>query len=264
MDRPDWVSDTVDPDQPSAARMYDYYLGGSHNFASDREMARKALALFPDGQLAAQANRAFLHRGVRYLLDQGIRQFLDLGSGIPTAGNVHEVAPDATVVYVDLDPVAVAHSEAILADVDRAGIVHADIRRTQDVLDAPVTQRMLDFSQPIGLLTVAVLHFIGSDDEAADIVSTFRDALPTGSGLVLAHATMDGREEEMKRIEEIYKGSANPATTRSYAQVERFLAGWDLVEPGLTWAVQWKPDWPDEADRDPSWCGNYGAVGWKR
>ncbi|SHN41870.1 S-adenosyl methyltransferase [Cryptosporangium aurantiacum] len=244
--------------------MYDYYLGGSHNFASDREMARRALALFPDGQLAAQANRAFLHRGVRYLRDQGIRQFLDLGSGIPTMGNVHEIADDATVVYVDLDPVAVAHSEAILADVDRAGIVHADIRRPQDVLESPVTRQLLDFTQPVGLLMVAVLHFIGSDDEAAGIVGTFRDALPTGSGLVLAHATLDSRPDEMKRIEEVYKASANPATTRSYGQIERFLNGWDVIDPGLIWAVQWKPDWPDAGDRDPSWCGNYGAVGWKR
>lgn len=264
VDRPDWTSDSVDPDQPSAARMYDYYLGGSHNFASDRELAQRALALFPDGQAIAQANRAFLHRGVRYLVDQGIRQFLDLGSGIPTAGNVHEIAADARVVYVDLDPVAVAHSEAILAEVDRAGIVQTDIRRPADVLDAPVTRELLDFSEPIGLLMVAVLHFIGTDEEAAGIVATFRDAVPTGSGLVLAHGSLDDRPEEAKRLEEIYRESANPATVRSRAQIERFLDGWDLVDPGLSWVVQWRPDWPDEADTDPSWCRNYGAVGWKR
>ena len=264
MDRPDWVSDTVDPGQPSAARMYDYYLGGSHNFASDREMASQVLDLFPDGRLLAQANRAFLHRSVRYLLDQGIDQFLDLGSGIPTAGNVHEIATEANVVYVDLDPVAVAHSEAILAGVERAGIVHGDIRRPDEILDSPVTRRLLDFSRPVGLLMVAVLHFLGSDDEAAGVVSRFRDALPVGSGLVLAHGTLDSRPDEVKRLEEIYRESANPMTARSHSQIERFLDGWDLVEPGLTWAVQWRPDWPDDVPSDPSWCGNYGAVGWKR
>jgi hypothetical protein len=264
VDRPDWLSDTVDPDQPSAARMYDYYLGGSHNFASDRELASRVLQLFPDGQLMAQANRAFLHRGVRYLLDHGIRQFLDLGSGIPTAGNVHEIAPDATVVYVDIDPVAVAHSEAILAGVDRAGIVHADVRRPKEVLESPVTRRLLDFDQPIGLLAVAVLHFISSDEEAADVVSAFRDASPAGSGLVLAHGTLDSRPDEVARLEEIYQNSANPVTARSRDRIEPFLAGWEPVEPGLTWVVEWRPDWPDDVHGDPSWCGNYGAVGWKR
>ncbi|TQS45437.1 SAM-dependent methyltransferase [Cryptosporangium phraense] len=264
MESPDWTSDTVDPDQPSAARMYDYYLGGSHNFASDRELARQVLELFPDGPLLAQANRGFLHRGVRYLQSRGIRQFLDLGSGIPTAGNVHEVAPDATVVYVDIDPVAVAHSEAILADVDRAGIVHADIRRPADVLTDPVTRELLDFSQPIGLLMVAVLHFVDTDAEAARITAAFRDAIPAGSGLVLAHGTMEGRPEEVKRIEELYQRSANPTTTRSRSQIAGLLDGWELVEPGLTWVVRWRPDWPDDVAYDPSWCGNYGAVGWKR
>lgn len=264
MDRPDWASDTVDPDQPSAARMYDYYLGGSHNFASDRELAQKVLAVIPDGAQLAQANRSFLHRGVRYLQSQGIRQFLDLGSGIPTAGNVHEIAAEANVVYVDLDPVAVAHSEAILAGVGRAGIVHADIRRPDDVLGSPVTRRLLDFSQPIGLLMVAVLHFVSSDDDAARVAATFRDAVPTGSGLVLGHGTLDSRPDEMKRLAELYRTSANPSTVRSRAQIERFLNGWDLVEPGLTWVVEWRPDWPDEVPGDPSACGNYGAAGWKR
>ncbi|MFI5953628.1 SAM-dependent methyltransferase [Cryptosporangium sp. NPDC051539] len=263
MESPDWTSDTVDPDQPSAARMYDYYLGGSHNFASDRELARRVLEVFPDGQLIAQANRAFLHRGVRYLHSKGIRQFLDLGSGIPTAGNVHEIVPDATVVYVDLDPVAVAHSEAILADVDRAGIVEADIRRAANTLEHPVTRALLDFSQPIGLLMVAVLHFVQSDEEARAVATSFRDALPAGSALVLGHGSLDDQPEKAKRLMEIYRESANPSRPRSRDAIEGLLDGWSLAEPGLAWVVSWRPDWPDEADADPSWCGNYGAVGWK-
>lgn len=264
----DWVSDILNPDQPSAARMYDYYLGGSHNFAADREMASKVLAIFPDGPLMAQANRSFLHRGVRYLLDQGIRQFLDLGSGIPTAGNVHEItqahAPESRVVYVDVDPVAVAHSEAILAGNDLASIVQADIRDPNDVLGSPTVRELLDLNQPIGLLAVAVLHFVPTADDPAGLIGTFRDALPAGSALVLAHGTLDKRPEEMERVAEIYQNTANPVTPRTRADIATFLAGWDLVEPGLTWVVEWRPDWPDEVGTDSSWCGIYGAVGWKR
>jgi hypothetical protein len=258
------TAEKIDLSKPSAARMYDYYLGGSHNFAADRDAASKVLALFPDGPLIAQANRAFLHRSVQYFLDQGIRQFLDLGSGIPTAGNVHEVAPDATVVYVDMDPIAVAHSQALLAGNDRADIVEADIRHPAHVLDSPITRRMLDFDQPIGLLMVAVLHFIADAEDPATLVAEFRDALPAGSGLALAQMTFDERPEEMARLTGIYQNSSNPTTFRSRAQIQTFLRGWDVVEPGLTWVVNWRPEWPDDVDGNPAWCANYGAVGRKR
>jgi hypothetical protein len=261
---PDWAAEHIDTNQPSAARMYDYYLGGSHNFASDREAAAKVLELLPDAPLMAQANRAFLHRSVRFLVDQGVRQFIDLGSGIPTAGNVHEVAPDATVVYVDMDPVAVAYSESILSGHDRAGIVHADIRHPEQVLQAPVTRELLDFDQPIGLLMVAVLHFVAESDDPAGLVSTFGDALPAGSAVALAHVTLDERPDEMARLTAIYQNSANPTTFRTKKQIDGLLTGWDLVEPGLTWVVEWRPDWPDDADGNSAWCGNYGAVGWKQ
>ncbi|GAA0233021.1 SAM-dependent methyltransferase [Cryptosporangium japonicum] len=264
MNDPDWAAQHIDPNQPSAARMYDYYLGGSHNFASDRQAAAKVLELLPDAPLMAQANRAFLHRSVRFLVDAGVRQFIDLGSGIPTAGNVHEVAPESTVVYVDMDPVAVAYSESILSDVDRAGIVHADVRRPEKVLESPVTRELLDFDQPIGLLTVAVLHFVAAADDPAGILATFRDVLPTGSAIALAHATVDERPDEMARLTAIYQNSANPTTIRTRDEIAALLTGWDLVEPGLTWVVEWRPDWPDDADGNSAWCGNYGAVGWKR
>jgi hypothetical protein len=254
----------IDTNRPSAARMYDYYLGGSHNFASDREAAAKVLEVMPDVPLMAQANRAFLHRSVRYFVDHGVRQFIDLGSGIPTAGNVHEIAPDTTVVYADLDPVAVAYSEAILAGNDRAAIVHADIRRPAEVLDSPITRGRLDFTQPIGLLMVAVLHFVSEADDPAGLIGTFRDALPTGSGLALAQVTFDGRPDEMARLTKIYEKSANATTFRTKAQLAKLLAGWDIVEPGLTWVIEWRPDWPGDVAGDSAWCGNNGAVGWKR
>jgi O-methyltransferase involved in polyketide biosynthesis len=260
----DWASAEIDPNRPSAARMYDYYLGGSHNFAADREAAAKVLEVMPDVPLMAQANRAFLHRAVRYLVESGVRQFIDLGSGIPTAGNVHEIAPGTSVVYVDMDPVAVAYSESLLAETERATIVHADIRRPEDVLDSPVTRGLLDFDQPIGVLMVAVLHFVSDADDPAGIIDAFRDALPTGSALALAQVTFDERPDEMERLTSIYQNSTNPTTFRTRGEIEGLLTGWDLVEPGLTWVVEWRPDWPDDVDGGSAWCGNYGAVGWKR
>jgi O-methyltransferase involved in polyketide biosynthesis len=253
----------IDINQPSAARLYDYYLGGSHNFAADREAAAKVMEQLPDAPLMAQANRAFLHRSVRYLGDQGIRQFIDLGSGIPTAGNVHEVAPEATVVYVDMDPVAVAYSETILAGNERTGVVQADIRNPERILESPITRGLLDFDKPIGLLMVAVLHFVADAEDPAGLVATFRDALPPGSGIALGHGTHDELSDAMAGVGKVYQSSANPTTFRTRAQVEQLLLGWELVEPGLTWVVDWRPDWPDEVERSSAWCGNYGAVGRK-
>ena len=164
MERPAWAPAELDLDRPNAARMYDYYLGGSHNFAVDRELAGKVLEAWPDMPRAAQANRAFLRRAVRFLLDQGVRQFLDIGSGIPTVGNVHEVAqaaaPDARVVYVDTDPVAVAHSRAILAGDAQTAVVQADGRDPAGLLAHPGVTGLLDLRRPVGLLMVALLHFV--------------------------------------------------------------------------------------------------------
>src|ERR671916_1273491 len=154
MERPSWVTSRVDLEHPSAARVCDYYLGGSHNFAVDRRMARRAIELWPELPLIMQINRAFLRRSVRYLVSQGITQFLDIGSGIPTEGNVHEVAqvasPDARVVYVDIDPVAVAHSREILAGNDHADVIQADLRDVAGVLADPPTNRLIDPTQPLG------------------------------------------------------------------------------------------------------------------
>ncbi len=191
-----WAPQEVDIDRPSAARVYDYYLGGSHNFAVDREMAREAIADWPELPRIMQDNRAFMRRAVRLCVAAGIDQFLDVGSGIPTAGNVHEVAqaenPAARVVYVDIDPVAVAHARALLADDPRTGVVHADFLDVNAVLDAPDTRTVLDLDRPVALLAVALLHFVGDERRPGEALARYRDALVPGSHLVLSHASADG------------------------------------------------------------------------
>lgn len=261
---PEWVPETVDLTRPSAARMYDYYLGGAHNFGVDREVANKVLALFPDGQLIAQTNRAFLHRAVRFMLDEGVRQFLDIGSGIPTEGNVHEiaqqVAPEARVLYVDNDPVAVAHSELLLRDNPQAGVIQADLRRPHEILDAPRLREVLDLSKPVGVLMIAVLHFVAPEDRPEVLIGRLRDLLPSGSFLAISHGTGMGRTAEFSEAQQLYKAAA-PITYRDQADVEAFFAGWDVVEPGVVWLPEWRPNWPDEVGDDPRTSLMVGAVG---
>ena len=254
-------------DGPSAARMYDYYLGGAHNFTADREAAAKVIEAYPDAPKVAQANRAFLGRAVGFLLEQGIRQFLDLGSGIPTAGNVHEVAeatdPGSRVVYVDIDPVAVAQSELILAGNPNVGVVQADIRRPDDILAAPVTRTLLDFARPIGLLAVAVVPFLNADDDPAGVLARFGGAVPAGSYLAISHGTPEARPAAAERSMAAYRDTRDPFTMRTRAEILELLSAWELVEPGLVWLPEWHPDWPDEVGRDPSWTQMLCAVGRK-
>jgi hypothetical protein len=244
VERPAWAPAELDLDRPNAARMYDYYLGGSHNFAVDRELAGKVLEAWPDMPRAAQANRAFLRRAVRFLADQGVRQFLDIGSGIPTVGNVHEVAqaaaPDARVVYVDTDPVAVAHSRAILAGDQQTAVVEADGRDPAAVLAHPDVTGLLDLSRPVGLLMVALLHFVL--DEGNSHGST-----DTAPGV----ATM----------EKLYERTATPIQMRSRSELETLLGDVDLVEPGVEFLPAWRPDHPDDMAGDATWASGYGAVG---
>jgi hypothetical protein len=243
------------PDRPSAARMYDYFLGGFHNFAIDRQAAQQVIAIYPDAPLVMRANRAFLRRAVTFLLEQGVDQFLDLGSGIPTVGNVHEVAqranPAARVVYVDLDPVAVLHSEALLRDNPNAAVIRADVRDPTPILAHPTARRLLDPGRPLAILLVALLHFVTDDAEAERLVGTLREALPPGGFLALSHGTHEGAPPEaIARAERLYAGTSNPAKARSRAEVARFFAGLELVEPGLVHAPVWRPDDPDDPLRD--------------
>src|ERR671916_443195 len=190
MHRPSWVPAEVDLSRPSAARVYDYYLGGSHNLEVDRRMAREAISLWPDLPVIMQANRAFLRRAVRYLAERGTTQFLDIGSGIPTVGNVHEAAqqvhPGTRVVYVDSDPVAVAHSRAILAGDEHTAVVNADLRQAEAILEDPAARATLDLDQPVAVLVVAVLHFVGDEDDPFAAAAPILDRRVPGHLLLLS------------------------------------------------------------------------------
>ncbi|WP_433228719.1 SAM-dependent methyltransferase [Micromonospora sp. CA-248260] len=265
MQRPDWAPDDIDVERPSVARMYDYYLGGSHNFAADRVAARAMVDAVPDAPLMAQANRAFLRRVVQHLIDAGIRQFLDIGSGIPTVGNVHEIAqravPDARVVYVDVDPVAVAHSQEILAGNRNATVVREDLRRPEAILRHPEVTRLIDFSQPVAVLVVAVLHFIPHADHPEETLRTLRAALAPGSHLVLSQAGEDGRRRaERVEAERVYRRTDNPLCIRSRAELTAFFDGFTLVDPGVVWVPQWRPETPESAE-DAERAGFLGGVG---
>lgn len=265
MSEPSRVPPGVDPKRANVARVYDYWLGGTHNFLADQDVARAIAAVAPAAPLIGLANRAFLRRAVQFLAAAGIRQFLDIGSGIPTQGNVHEVAqqasPDARVAYVDIDPVAVAHSKAILNGNGNAAIIAADLRAPGEVLGHKQTRRLIDFSQPAGLLLVAILHFISDDEDPWRIVATLRDALAPGSYLVLCHGTDDGTPETARAVKEVYDRSVtNPLHVRSRAQIMRFFDGFELVEPGLVFIPEWRPDSPADVPADPREYGNLVGV----
>jgi SAM-dependent methyltransferase len=264
----DWVPPEVDTRRANVARVYDYWLGGTHNFLADQDAARAVAAVEPNIREMARANRAFLGRAVRFLAAEGIRQFLDIGSGIPTEGNVHEIAqranPDARVAYVDIDPVAVAHSKAILAGNENAAVIEGDAREPEQILGHQAVGRLIDFSQPTGLLLVAVLHVIGDADDPWRIVARLRDALAPGSYLVLCHATSEGRPEVTRAIEKVYSRSVRaPGRIRSRAEILRFFDGFDLIDPGLVYMPQWRPDSPDDVPADPSRLWALVGVGRK-
>ena len=248
---PPWAAGDIPMDMPNAARMYDYFIGGFHNFAVDRAAADYVISIYPDMPLLMQANRAFLRRAVKFFVQQGIDQFLDIGSGIPTVGNVHEVAqqlnPAARIVYVDKEPVAVRHSEAILRDTPNVGVVQADACRPEDVLNDPTVRRLLDFSRPIGVLIVALLHFVPEDEVAYNLVRVLRDAVAPGSYIAISHGTNeDVPRDLLEQTELLYARSSDPLKSRSRAEIEAFFAGLDLVEPGVVFAPLWRPEGPDD------------------
>ncbi|MFI6094764.1 SAM-dependent methyltransferase [Lentzea sp. NPDC051213] len=256
---------TVDLTRPSAARVYDYYLGGAHNFAVDREMAERAIGMWPDLPLIMQANRAFLRRAVRFCADAGVRQFLDLGSGIPTVGNVHEIAQDAApgarVVYVDNDPIATAYSENILRGNQDTAALQADLRKPEQVLDSPQVRKLLNFDEPIAVMMVAVLHFVPDNDDPAAVIARYREAMAPGSFLVLSHASQDGQPGQADSHQNLYNRTATPMTMRSKSQVAELLTGFDLVEPGVVFLPQWRPVAPEDVDEHPERFSGLAAVG---
>jgi SAM-dependent methyltransferase len=255
----------IDTERPTLARAYDYLLGGEHNFASDREMIRQAMEFMPDLPIQAQANRGFLHRAVSFLADTGIRQFLDIGSGIPTRGNVHEVAqkaaPDSKVVYVDIDPVAVSHSRQLLAGNPNTAVVQEDARNATAIIEHPDVRAMLDFTEPIAVIMVALLHVIPDADDPYGIVATMRSVMAPGSYLVIGHGTSDGLPAETERIKELTRRTPTTLHTRDRAGVLRFFDGFELVEPGLVWVPEWRPESPDDVPADPERSTNYAGVG---
>jgi SAM-dependent methyltransferase len=263
----DWVPDEVDVDTPSSARIYDYLLGGGHNFDADRQIAERFNNALPGSRDIARLNRAFLRRAVTFMTDQGIRQFLDIGSGIPTVGNVHQIAqnanPDARVVYVDRDPVAVNHSELMLGHNENAIAIRQDLRNVEAILFHPEVQRLLDFQQPLGLLMVGVLHFIPPADNPASIVRRYLNRLAPDSFLALSHFTADSRPAEMAAMVEVMKRSADPIHPRDRTEFTSFFNGLDLVEPGVVGTSDWRPAAPSDIAEGPEREQIYAGVGHK-
>jgi hypothetical protein len=256
----------AESDRPNVARLYDFFLGGHHNFAADREMARHLLAVEPNARYVVAQNRAFLGRAVRLLLASGVRQFLDLGSGIPAQDNVHEIAqrgdPGSRVVYVDNDPVAVAHSRQILAGNKRTTVIQEDLRRPEAVMAHPEATRLLDFSEPVGVLMVTILHFIPDADDPAGVVGRLTGRLVPGSHLVISHATHEAAPDTAAEVAKLYASTSAAAHARSRQEILRFFGGFDLVEPGLVHQPRWRPEVasvPDHQER--VWF--YAGVGRK-
>ncbi|MEV1022795.1 SAM-dependent methyltransferase [Streptomyces sp. NPDC050264] len=270
MERPAWAPQGIDISVPSVSRIYDYYLGGSHNFEVDREAARKAMEFLPGLPKIMQANRAFMRRAVRYAVDAGVTQFLDIGSGIPTFGNVHEVAqqasPGARVAYVDHDPVAVAHSRAVLEGNPDTAVVTADLRKPREILRSPEISELLDLERPVALLLVAVLHFIEDADDPYGAVAELSAALAPGSLLIVTHASYEGMPistEQAGGAVDVYRNDVrNPLVMRDREEVGRFFQGYEVVEPGIVQMPVWRPQTAPE-DEDPFTFAGYVGVGRK-
>jgi SAM-dependent methyltransferase len=234
----------------NVARVYDYMLGGKNNFAADRELGDQLQGAFPQSAWIARQNRAFVRRAVQHCAEDGVRQFLDIGSGLPTMDNVHEVArrfcPGAGVVYVDNDRVAVAHASALLATSDGVAALQGDLRDPGAILAQVCERGLLDLSQPLVVLMTAVLHFIPDSADPARLVAAFRDAMPPGSYLVLSHASHDARPEGTAQAREMYRSASASSllVTRTLDEVVALFGGLDLVEPGVVLTTHWRPTEP--------------------
>jgi hypothetical protein len=270
-DSSDQTTSGIDVNRPHAARMYDYYLGGKDHFEADRLTAEKAMESWGAVRTGVRENRAFLGRAVRYLAEEaGIRQFLDIGTGLPSANNVHEVAqkaaPDSRVVYVDNDPIVLSHAKALLTGTPegRTAFIEADLREPEKILTHPTTQDVLDFDQPLALLLVAVLHFITDADDPRTIVRTLVDALPSGSYVVSSHVTPEHDPVSVHGLEEAYCTAGVPAQARPMEDfVQLVFDGLELVDPGVEIVSEWRPE---SSGPRPSAVevSNYGGIARKR
>ena len=264
----------IDASRPSAARMYHYYLTGEAVFDVDRVFGERIFQIAPNTAVTAHHNREFLQRATAFLTARGIRQFLDIGSGLPTAGNTHEVAtalaPDARVVYVDNDLEAVSRAHELLAAqdmLDRTAIIEADLHWPEAILEHADTRRLLDFDAPIGLLIVSVWPFIPDADKPLELMARLRDALPSGSYVVMSHVSMSEASPEVIKqameFRELYQQTSDPVTMRDRDGFTAFFEGFELVEPGVVYAPDWRPEGPVDL-QDPGRPCNFAAVGYKK
>jgi len=245
-----WVGASTSLDRPNPARIYDYLLGGHHNFAADRAAVEKMIEIFPHAAEGAAAQRAFLRRAIDLFTAEGIDQFLDIGSGLPTAGNVHDLArttiPDARVVYVDIDPVVIAHSSRMLSDVPGVTIIEGDVRRPLEILEHEEVREFLDFDRPLALTMTSLFHFVVDDELAFRSTATLIDAIASGSYVAMSHGLREERNrEEMEKAQDDYKAAAS-TKVRSRAEIARLFDGLELLEPGLVRAPLWRPEAPDD------------------
>ena len=262
---PGFAPSEIDTTTPHPARMYNALLGGKDNYPPDREAVRQVLKAAPEVRDSARANRAFLQRAVRFLVgEMGIRQVIDIGTGIPSAGNVHQVAgqiaPETRVAYVDNDPIVHVHANALLTGTGTTSIVLADLRDPGAILAHPKVGALIDFGQPVALLLVAITHFLTDAEDPARIIAVLRDALPEGSYLALSHATGDFRPGAAQNAAAVYDQATSAVTLRSHAQVAALLGGWDLIEPGLVQVLLWRPDGQPPRPKELARTWVYGGV----
>lgn len=253
----------IDITKPHASRVYDWALGGKDNYPADRAYGEQVVAVAPEYPRLARANRGFLERAVRLLAEAGIRQFIDLGTGIPTSPSVHEVAlaadPAARVLYVDNDPIVTVHNDALLATQEGIRSIQADIRQPEEILGHPALRALIDFAEPVGVLLVAVLHVISDEADPAGIVRQFRDRMSPGSYLAISQLTSDSDPEAVAQAKSATDNTAIPLAFRSREQILRFFDGFELVEPGLVSVQQWRP----ASEVQPTRLTVLGGVGRK-
>jgi len=255
----------VDTSKPHPARMYDYFLGGTDHYPADRAAAEAMLRVAPDTRASVRGNRAFLQRVVQYLIGEaGVRQVIDIGAGLPAAGNVHEIAqriaPGTRVAYVDNDPVVHAHAAAMLAGDSSASAVLADLRDPGTILGNPALRELIDFTEPVAVLLIAILHFFLDADDPGRIVATIRDGLPPGSYLAVSHGTQDFHDPAQVQAGTAVYAKAAPVVLRSHQQVSGFFDGFDLIEPGVVQVPLWRPDHEPTAG-ELATVAIYGGVG---
>lgn len=253
-------AEEIDTSKPHPARIYDYLLGGKDHYEVDRRAGEQLIAAAPEARIGVRANRAFLGRAVRHVIGTGVRQILDIGTGLPTSPNVHEtaleVAPDIRIAYVDNDPIVHTHAGALFREDGRTGIVLADLRDPRAILDDPDVRAVIDFDEPVALLLVAVVHFLTDADRPEEIIATLRDALAPGSHLVLSHATGDFAERSGAAA--VYNKASASMNLRTRAGIERFFDGFELLDPGVAQVPFWRPDTPPPPRSAE--IGFYGGV----